>query len=380
MRTHRLQWQSVVARAGLGIGGRCDRGWEGGERGVGGAGEGERAVRLEGSGWGKVGGFVRAYVKSMRLYYSFITGIAGWLGVAYYEHLAGNPVLNSGESPISPGRKLTILVIFFLSWGVNQIINDYLGLAEDRVNAPERPMVTGELNPTWAVGVSFFLMIGAGVVTWVFLEPIAVIFLGAGVVLNVVYEKAKGHGWLGNLVFGLMIVMAPLYGGYASGPTQGSIFYGNRISVLLMVVVMNAVMTFYTYFKDFRGDLLAGKRTLVVLLGVDRARWLGLAMAWLPTLVFLVLHGTGLHTTPLNSTFFILGGLTVLMQVWTGCLYWRCPSGAQAYRSLAMNFRACVCGQATLIAIFNPEIATWLFLFAYILVGLLFELHENHRQ
>lgn len=33
-------------------------------------------------------GFARAYVKSMRLYYSFITGIAGWLGVAYYDYVA----------------------------------------------------------------------------------------------------------------------------------------------------------------------------------------------------------------------------------------------------------------------------------------------------
>ena len=37
--------------------------------------------------------------------------------------------------------------MLFLSWGINQIINDYLGLKEDRVNAPNRPMVTGELDP-----------------------------------------------------------------------------------------------------------------------------------------------------------------------------------------------------------------------------------------
>lgn len=31
--------------------------------------------------------FIRAYFKSMRLYYAFITGIAGWAGVAYYDYL-----------------------------------------------------------------------------------------------------------------------------------------------------------------------------------------------------------------------------------------------------------------------------------------------------
>ena len=32
--------------------------------------------------------FLNAYVKSMRLYYSFVTGIAGWIGVSYYQYVA----------------------------------------------------------------------------------------------------------------------------------------------------------------------------------------------------------------------------------------------------------------------------------------------------
>jgi hypothetical protein len=32
--------------------------------------------------------FLKTYVKSMRRYYSFINGIAGWLGVSFYEHIA----------------------------------------------------------------------------------------------------------------------------------------------------------------------------------------------------------------------------------------------------------------------------------------------------
>lgn len=32
--------------------------------------------------------FIKAYIKSMRLYYSFVTGIAGWLGMSFYEYIA----------------------------------------------------------------------------------------------------------------------------------------------------------------------------------------------------------------------------------------------------------------------------------------------------
>jgi geranylgeranylglycerol-phosphate geranylgeranyltransferase len=325
-------------------------------------------------------GFARAYVRSMRLYYSFVTGVAGWLGVAYYEYLATNPASHTIEVVPPPEKKLLILAILFLSWGVNQIVNDYLGLREDRINAPQRPMVTGELHPQWALAVSAVLMAGAGAITWFYLQPVAVVFLVGGVLLNIIYEYAKAHGVLANLVFGLMITMAPLYGGYASGPTAATVFQSNRLSVLVLVLVLNALMTYYTYFKDYRGDLLAGKRTLVVALGLEKSRLLAVASAFIPTLVFAFLRLTGLHQSPLNNTFIILGLLTVFLQIWTGVLYWRNPAGVKAYASLETNFRACTCGQAALIGIFNADLAIWLFIFSYIFVGFLFDLHRNPKE
>jgi geranylgeranylglycerol-phosphate geranylgeranyltransferase len=324
--------------------------------------------------------FLTAYIKSMRPYYSFVTGIAGWIGVSYYEYIADNPFVGTIETPPSSTRKMIILGMLFMSWGVNQIINDLLGLREDRINAPERPMVTGELNPGAALALSVALLAGCALITWFYLEPIALVFLVAGVGLNVVYEHAKGYGVWGNVVFGLMITMAPLYGGYASGPTGlTAALRPHRISVLLMVFVLNALMTFYTYFKDYEGDRLAGKRTLVVLLGPWRSRWVAIGSALLPTLVFVLLRVTGIYTTPLNRTFYVLATLTVGMQFWTGVLYYRNPVGPRSYHALSVNFRACTCGQAALIAIFNPDLALWLFLFTYIMVDYLFRLHANPR-
>lgn len=324
--------------------------------------------------------FILSYVKSMRLYYSFVTGMAGWIGVAYYEYLAGDPVERSIEITPSPEKKLMILALLFLSWGINQIINDFLGLKEDRINSPHRPMVTGELNPYGALALSIILIIASAAVTWFFLEPIAVVFLLAGAVLNIVYEYAKGHGVLGNIVFGLMITMAPLFGGYASGPTAATVLVPHRMSVLVLVWVMNALMTYYTYFKDYKGDKAAGKRTLVVSFGLRKSRWISIASAFLPTIIFLVLRISGLYQVPLNTTFIILGSLTVFLQLWTGVLYYRYPSGPGAYDSLVTNFRACTCGQAALISRFNPDLAVWLFIFSYIFVGFLFDFHRDHQQ
>lgn len=324
--------------------------------------------------------FLKAYIKSMRLYYSFITGIAGWLGVAYYDYISNSPTLRTIEVIPSSEKKLVVLVLLFLSWGVNQIINDYLGLKEDRVNAPDRPMVTGELNPKWALSLTGILLIFTGLITYFYLQPIALLFFFSGIILNVIYEYAKGYGLIGNIVFGLMIMMAPLYGGYAMGPTAVSAFSPNILSILLMVLILNGVMTFYTYFKDYHGDSKAGKKTIVVKYGLEKSRIIAVFSAFLPTLVFLLLRITGMHQTELNTTFYVLASLTLFIQIWTGMLYYKNPEGVACYSSLKTNFQACVCGQATLIAIFNPDIAMWLFIFSYIFVGFLFELHGNPQS
>lgn len=332
-------------------------------------------------------GFAQAYVKSMRLYYSFITGIAGMVGLAYYQYVAhstGQIALSelqrTVEIPTAAAKTALILLILFLGWGINQIINDYLGLEEDRINAPARPMVTGALHPLGAVLLSSLLMLAACAATWLFLEPLAVLPLMLGVGLNVVYEYAKGYGIWGNVVFGIMITSCAAFGFMAAGPSEASVFTPARLSMLAFVALLNGLMTYYTYFKDYEGDLAAGKRTLIVQLGPDRARHLSLWAAFLPLTVFLAAYFS-LDAWPitLNSTFMLLAVLAVGMQVWTGYLFFRNPRGAMTYYALSFNFRACACAEAALIALFNPALGILLFFLSYVFIGFLFNFHVNRH-
>ncbi|MBF0523142.1 MAG: UbiA family prenyltransferase [Candidatus Omnitrophica bacterium] len=324
--------------------------------------------------------FLKEYIKSMRLYYSFVTGIAGWIGVAYYELLANHHVERTIEVLPSQEKKIVILIMLFLGWGVNQIINDYLGLKEDRINAPDRPMVTGELDANKALFVSLAILSTSIVMTWFYLQPIAIIFIIAGAVLNVIYEFAKGHGIFGNIVFGLMITMATFFGFYACGPTQASFLAPHRLAALILIWIINGLMTFYTYFKDYEGDKAAGKNTLVVKYGLDNARSMAIFATFLPTIAFFIFKALDMWAVKINSTFIMLGCLTMFMQVWTGLLYYRSPTGTATYASLKTNFRACVCGEATIIAFFNPDLALWLFIMSYMFVEFLFELHPNAKS
>jgi len=321
--------------------------------------------------------FITQYIKSMRLYYSFITGIAGWLGVSFYVYIATD--FDSGEIAPSVGKKGVILILLFLCWGINQIINDYLGLKEDRINAPQRPMVTGELNPKLAITVSSILLILSGLITFLYLEPIAIIPLVLGVMLNIIYEYAKGYGILGNIIFGLMITMCSAFGFLAAGPTQAPYFTSSRLSVLSVVWIMNGLMTFYTYFKDYEGDKAAGKKTVIVKYGLTKSRKIAIISSFLPAIVFTVVYCSNLIVAPINRIFIILAVLTFFLEIKTGWLFYKNPKGKMTYFSLATNFRACACGQATFVALFNTELAMKLFLISYIFVGFLFNLHSNWK-
>jgi len=317
--------------------------------------------------------FVWAYVKSMRLYYAFITGIAGWIGVSFYNFCM--------PDEFNYPRSVIVLVMLFLSWGVNQIINDYLGLPEDRINAPNRPMVTGELNPTWAMTASIALLFGVTGVSF-YLNPWAVIPVVAGVMLNVLYEYAKAWSLVGNAVFGLSIAMCTVYGFIASGPLPDPVFTSNRVSAFLLVALLNGLMTYYTYFKDYRGDAAAGKHTFVVKYGLKAARYAGLAGALFPTLAFLLFHYLGwlpVADILFKRDFVFCGSVTVFLQMWTAILFFRHPEGERTYFALATNIRACVAGQITIIAMFNGTLALYLLSASYIFIGFLFDLYKDAK-
>ncbi|AET67669.1 4-hydroxybenzoate polyprenyltransferase-like prenyltransferase [Desulfosporosinus orientis DSM 765] len=323
--------------------------------------------------------FIKAYIKSMRLYYAFVTGIAGWIGMAFYEYIAESPYQSIEQVPDTE-KKTVILILLFLSWGINQIVNDYLGLAEDKINAPNRPMVTGELDPQKALLLTGVLLMTTLGITYFFLEPIALIPAILGVALNIVYEYAKGCGIAGNLVFGLMISTCTAFGFMAAGPTEPPYFTYSRVSVLILVTVMNGLMTFYTYFKDYEGDKAAGKKTLIVRFGVERSRYLAAISAFLPAGIFGLLYFNHFIEAKVNTMFLILAGLTVFLELWTGYLYFKNPQGERTYFSLVANFRACICGQASLIALFNSELAMLLFLVSYMFVGFIFDLHADPKS
>ena len=321
----------------------------------------------------RVWGYLTAYIKSMRLYFAFITGISGWVGVSYYQYLMPE------QSDLL--RSILVLCLLFLSYGINQVVNDYLGLPEDQINAPHRPMVTGELPAQPALIVSLGLMALVSLISFLF-NPWSAIPVVAGVLLNILYNTAKAWSLIGNLVFGLSIVMCTLYGFLASGPTPDFSSVSGSVVGLIMVVLLNGVMTYYTYFKDYEGDKAAGQKTFVVRYGLRTASIAGLVGAWMPMLCLLVFALFGLANLEElleNTPFVFCAAVTQFLLCWTAWRFYRNPVGEETYLNLSMNIRACVAGQIAIIAIYNSTLALYLLAASYILIGVLFELHKDAR-
>jgi len=228
---------------------------------------------------------------------------------------------------------------------------------------------------------SVVLMLGVVFVSF-FLNPWATLPIVIGVLLNVLYEYAKAWSLIGNLIFGLSIAMCTVYGFLAAGPLPDPLFTSNRICVFILVTLLNGLMTYYTYFKDYVGDAAVGKRTFIVKYGLTIARYTGIIAALLPTAVFFFFHYMG--WLPINDILFkrdfiFCGVMTIFLQMWTGVLFFRHPVGEQTYFGLATNIRACVAGQITLIAIFNGTLALYLLSASYIFIGFLFNLYKDAR-
>jgi 4-hydroxybenzoate polyprenyltransferase len=196
--------------------------------------------------------FLFQYIRSMRLYYGFVTGTTVLFGI-WMAH-------NDGGA--WGWREAVALVVGFLAWGVNQIFSDYCDRKEDAVNAPHRPMVTGALAAWPAMVLSAVVMLLFAAVS-LLMTPWSLLALCIGGVLNVAYSLLKRVPVLNVMVYACAITCCALYGfAVTSGKFPSPLFV---TAIAMMVVPVHALMCHNSYYKDVTGDRAAGVRTLQTL-------------------------------------------------------------------------------------------------------------------
>jgi 4-hydroxybenzoate polyprenyltransferase len=256
----------------------------------------------------------------------------------------------SAHNP-DPTRTLTPSVILTVALGslcatflnaASNSFNQIYDLEIDRINKPNRPLVTSELSlrqawiftwllyalaivPTWWVVVHPYTTWGAKLRAPLPWHECFFIYI-AGMLCTFIYSapalgRTKAHPIGANLTIALPRGCLLKVAGWtmvARALTLEPWFIG----AIFMLFLLGAAST--KDFSDMRGDAAGGCRTLPIAFGVRRAAWMIAPFFVFPWLLLPVGVHAGILTG--NATFLTaLGGLLALWGVWTVFLLVRNP-------------------------------------------------------
>lgn len=264
--------------------------------------------------------FAYYYLRSMRLYYGFVTGTTTLFGC-----------LLSGHT-LAESRTWLLFTMGFFAWGFNQIFSDWYDRHEDAINAPHRPMVTGALKPAPAFAVSLVGLSAIAVIGFI-LSPWTLAFLGIGGILNIAYSFLKRVPVINCLVYACAITCCALFGyvGSLGGIPESTGVLGEILAHLAIAVLpVHFLMCHNSYYKDVAGDRAAGVRTLQTMC-LSLAFTVSLFLMLLDLIVLLAGTIMDLEYTPLLLVVFALE-----------ILYFTALGSGRLHRATKYNCQLCV--------------------------------------
>jgi 4-hydroxybenzoate polyprenyltransferase len=209
------------------------------------------------------GGFLRAYVLTMRPYLLFVSGAAGLVGLAFVP------------DPVA-GRIVAGFVALFLSYGFGQALTDCFQTDTDSLSAPYRPLVSGVVTRRQVLTVSLAgLAAVVAVLAW--LNPVILILGLLAVVGLLTYTRLKRMWWGGPPWNSWIVALLPLMGRMTDQAPRVSWFglpSGAFVAAVLAVFFGYANFVVVGYLKDISADRATGYRTFPVVFG------------WLPTALY----------------------------------------------------------------------------------------------
>ena len=220
--------------------------------------------------------FLYYYLRSMRLYYGFVTATTVLVGL-YYWHWFGFRA-DSAWRPVGWTLRATALIAMgFFAWGFNQIFSDWY----DRKD---------ELKPLPAFAVSVAGLAAIAVVGYL-MSPWTLAFLVLGGALNIAYSLLKRVPVLNCLVYACAISCCALFAiaGMAKRcPTLDEFGF-----VAAWIMPVHFLMCHNSYYKDVKGDRAAGVRTLQTSCHKYVAELVSIAFVGLANFAAGIMHGEG---------------------------------------------------------------------------------------
>ncbi len=249
----------------------------------------------------------------------------------------------SAHNP-DPARQLTTSVVLTVILGslcasflnaASNAINQIYDLEIDRINKPNRPLVTGDVSlreawiftwimyalaivPTWLVVVHPYTSWGAKLFAPLPVHECFFIYI-AGMIFTFLYSapafgRTKRHAILANVTIAIPRGCLLKVAGWTM-VARASFAEPWFIGSIFMVFLLGAAST--KDFSDMKGDAAGGCRTLPIRFGVRRAAWMIAPFFVIPWLLMPLGARLGILTG--NATFLTLLGFGLAL--W-GCYAW----------------------------------------------------------
>lgn len=246
--------------------------------------------------------------------------------VLFFFAAAIGGVLTADASALQDngGRLLLAMAAAALVGGGSNVVNDLYDRDIDRINRPDRPLVSGAVSPgaAWAFWAALSAVgVGLGVLA----SPVhGAIALVSVVGLWAYSAYVKRLPALGNVVVAGVITLGVVYGGLAAGPPTPSLWAGAGLAFTILLAREIAKDV-----EDEEGDRAGGARTLPIVWGARRTLRLVAALVGVSVLVLpLVAHVVG-------PAFFVYG--LALAACLLAALWALASGGASAARAHAAS-------------------------------------------
>ncbi|GAB3579301.1 geranylgeranylglycerol-phosphate geranylgeranyltransferase [Hymenobacter daeguensis] len=188
------------------------------------------------------------------------------------------------------GRFGALVLAALLVAAAGYIINDYYDVKIDAINRPDRLVVGRVVNRRKAM-LAHMLLSGTGVLLAGWLHPVlGLVTLGTALLLWGYSARFKRVALIGNLSIALLtaaLVLLPELQLQLARNDSHSVVWPYALAAFLLTVVREIVKDV----EDMRGDAQHGCRTLPLVWGVARTKWV--AGFFLASLALLTLGATG---------------------------------------------------------------------------------------
>ncbi len=201
-----------------------------------------------------------------------INALAGCLAVFVSGYVAGAP---SWLPVILAAAAVLLITVSTNAW------NDYIDIEIDRINKPERPLPSGEINPQQAL---IFFTAGSilSLVVAAFINQQAFyIAIGANLLLYLYSWKLKCTVLWGNAAVATIVALCFIFGGVAAGNIQPTVVLA--VTVFFAILAREILKTM----ADYKGDLHHGCRTITTAWGKQTACKYLIAFLGITSLVML---------------------------------------------------------------------------------------------